>query len=1343
MAGDVPPEGETGGKSTSDVDVKRAFERLQTLAQERQQIFAGTQKIYDRLTEELKPNNVGHFQYDMDRIVKLQDNMDSLHREIIQLNPRVPEKYRVAIEKKENAFEAIVHAAQVLYLSTREKANSGPNAKPNPSGAQSTVKPHIKLPKLELPKFSGKITEWSAFHSLFDVSIHQAATLSDIEKFQFLISKLDGEARQLVGTLELTGENYNAAYEALCTRYNNRRRHIHHHLSSLLDLPDIQHDSALPSLLCNIQEHINALTALGHNKDSYILLLTTVLLRKLPFRLRRRLEDARDDATTYPTFEELERFLQAECSQLDNYNTATKDQKTEPKFHRAKPETSRHFMATEGKGKDEGPKCPLCPQTHPIYVCKDFKKLPIENRAEKINQWRRCTNCLSDSHSSARGCPSKRCCKICQQSHHTLLHKPQPSFMSTQEPSINLASPNRQDTSKGSATLLGTAIVGVKLPNGTIVPVRTVIDSAAMSTFITAKCVKRLGLKYKAYQSQVLGLGDKELTFFGDASLTLIPINKRGPELKTQVEILLSITEKLPTQPIGADVMQRWRHLQLADPNYQDPSEIELLIGAELFPYIYTGNKILTDTQGCALESIFGWVITGKISIPATEPQKKRTLISTEGAALNQMLTKFWEVEEPEARVARNPEDERCEELFVKLHYRLPSGRFVVPLPLKTENPVLENSFWLAKHRLESVERKLRRDKALKSAYVDFMNEYENLGHMELSKTTAQAAYYLPHHGVITTKLRVVFDASMKTSSGISLNDVLHTGPKLQADIVQTLLKFRTYKVAMAADICKMFRQILIRPEDRKYQHILWRQDESEPIREYELCTVTYGMAASPFLTNRVLKQLAKEEWAEFPEACKSLSEDIYIDDWLFGHVSIPRAIQLRDAAIELLKKAGCELAKWASNSPEALEGIEDCNMATPLEFGQDNANSLGVLGVRWTPQSDTFSYKPMEFSRVCTKRAILSNIARIYDPMGWVTPCVLAAKIIIQKLWISGVGWDEPIAHTLADLWLSLLDELHWLTALKIPRLIMNPHLQLITLVGFCDGSESGYGATIFVLSRNEHGIESHLFMAKSKVAPTKPLSVPRLELCGALTLSKLFTIAFTVFSRTEYKIEYFLGLSDSTTVLSWLTTPAFKLKTYVANRVDKILDVVPSVAWGHVSTKDNPADLASRGVLPQRLVNNSLWWTGPEWLQTERKNWKVTSVHSIKETDLPDLKTEKITFMALKQQDNFITRFSEYSRLRIGTAWCRRLFANRKKWISGELQVTGPLTHEELSEATVTLVKLVQSMEFHDDIESIKRGKPTSHRLAPLNPFLDSHGILRVGGRLSPNPAARDVAH
>ncbi|XP_072153679.1 uncharacterized protein [Bemisia tabaci] len=600
MPGDEFPEksnpgSDKGPGQTPKEEAQQAYSSLLVLVDHRADIFAAVQKIFDKINREISPNNVGQFLFSMDRIVKLQEKMDGVRQEMIRLNQKLSEKYRVSLDKQQEQFDGLIENCQALYLINKEKAEATKSSTARtgvPSNhGENKVEHQVKLPRLELPKFSGKLRDWSAFHSLFETSIHKSKSLSNMEKFQYLISRLEGEAKQLVGTLELTAENYIVAWDALCLRYNNERRHIHYHLSSLLELPDAPQNTALPGLLSKVREHMNALTALKRNENEYALLLTTVIIQKLSFGIRRRFEDSREDSTKYPEFKELESFLQGECAQLDNYKSKFNNDPA-PKNTYNKGGNSRNFVSIGPKehngkktNKNRNQKCALCSENHPLYWCEDFKNLPVDSRIAKVKSWNRCKNCLSDTHSDARNCKCKYTCKICREPHHTLLHIPEKSFVATssgcerdsQNPSISCVNVNLPAQVKGSkdhSILLGTALVGLKLSNGHFETVRAVIDSAAMSTFITKTCAQRLGLKINEYHAEVSGLGNQNLKFWGDVDISIKPLHQQRPVLTTKAEVLTIITDQLPTTPLNPEIVQQWQHLTLADRAMASPLKL-------------------------------------------------------------------------------------------------------------------------------------------------------------------------------------------------------------------------------------------------------------------------------------------------------------------------------------------------------------------------------------------------------------------------------------------------------------------------------------------------------------------------------------------------------------------------------------------------------------------------------------------------------------------------------------------------------------------------------------------------------------------------------------------------
>jgi hypothetical protein len=306
-----------------------------------------------------------------------------------------------------------------------------------------------------------------------------------------------------------------------------------------------------------------------------------------------------------------------------------------------------------------------------------------------------------------------------------------------------------------------------------------------------------------------------------------------------------------------------------------------------------------------------------------------------------------------------------------------------------------------AERRLHAIECRLEQDPDLKSQYHNFMKEYEELGHMEPIKSQEgrNTCYYLPHHPVFketssTTKTRVVFDGSAKTSNGVSLNDI-QVGPTVQPDLYSIVLWFRTQQVCFTADIAKMYGQIVVHPHDRDLQRILWIYSTEDPIQEYRLTTVTYGTASAPFLATPCLKKLADDNQCHYPRAAEVLNNDFYVYDLPSGTSTVEEAIKLQQEVSTLLQTAGLQLRKWASNHTAFLDIIPKELQEKQQTLSLDKEDGVATLGLLWNPRSDKLQVRPntqmQTDSTVSTKRKVLATTASIFDPLGLLSPAVIA----------------------------------------------------------------------------------------------------------------------------------------------------------------------------------------------------------------------------------------------------------------------------------------------------------------------------------------------------------------
>ncbi|KAH8314302.1 hypothetical protein KR074_012459, partial [Drosophila pseudoananassae] len=540
--------------------------------------------------------------------------------------------------------------------------------------------------------------------------------------------------------------------------------------------------------------------------------------------------------------------------------------------------------------------CALCGGwSHIMSACPRFLSMPPEIRLGEARRLGLCRKCLQTGH-HMRECLAASC-RSCGRRHHSLLHFLEPQASSGQPlvgpPTSAIAevaepvasSPSTANAlvaqgHSGDISLLATANIFVRSRAGSLVPCRALLDSGSQVHVITSRLASQLQLRrYKSFMA-VSGIGDTGFATDGFSVDVLLRSHCSEYSALVNAVIAANITD---LQPSSLDVSS-WNipgNLSLADPEFFRPQRIDLLIGASLFyELLCVGQIKLSAGLPLLQKTRLGWVVCGGGS-----HVQRRSLVSTahkdvpESATmlddqLDSLLRRFWEVEDCSDSILLSPEQELCEGHYQKNTVVLPSGRFEVRLPFKSDPSVLGNSFEVAKRRFLSLEKRLSRDPNLKKMYVEFMEEYESLGHMSPTSNDVLATphYVIPHQCVLrpqstSTKLRVVFDASCKTSTHKCLNDLLMVGPTIQEELYSILLRFRLNRFALIADIKKMYRQVMVNEADRRYQLIVWRKDPSESLKLCKLNTVTYGTAPAPFLAIRCLKRLSESVKNTFPRA--------------------------------------------------------------------------------------------------------------------------------------------------------------------------------------------------------------------------------------------------------------------------------------------------------------------------------------------------------------------------------------------------------------------------------------------------------------------------------------------
>ncbi|XP_055527072.1 uncharacterized protein LOC129719702 [Wyeomyia smithii] len=443
-------------------------------------------------------------------------------------------------------------------------------------------------------------------------------------------------------------------------------------------------------------------------------------------------------------------------------------------------------------------------------------------------------------------------------------------------------------------------------------------------------------------------------------------------------------------------------------------------------------------------------------------------------------------------------------------------------------------------------------------------------------------------------------------------------------------------------------------------------------------------------------------------------------------------AIQLRTELANMLGKGGFVLRKWSFNELAVLQGLDETQIATKSTVHFSPNETIETLGICWEPEADCLRFESNAASEVWppTKRSILSSIARLYDPLGIIAPIVIRAKILMQELWQLSCEWDDPVPEPVQRKWKELHAELPEISSYRVKRYAFLPH-SAIQLHTFADASEMAYGACSYVRCEDAEGnVQIRLLASKSRVAPLKSLTVPRLELCAAVLASHLHARVKDAIDTCVVK-SYFW--SDSAVTLHWLRSPPNMWQTYVAHRVAEIQHFTSGCRWSHIFGKENPADIVSRGFLV-----NDLWKYGPAWLTYSERDWPVSVLPTVPENQLECKVVSAIsTTLPVPLVHPWFLRWSSYTKMVHVIAYCMRFVVNIRDKTRTQPQpmmsdVSKALSVEQIRKANLFLIRQVQDEAFHHEMKYIERNRSISPG-SKIRPFVDEERVLRVGGRLS----------
>jgi len=360
-----------------------------------------------------------------------------------------------------------------------------------------------------------------------------------------------------------------------------------------------------------------------------------------------------------------------------------------------------------------------------------------------------------------------------------------------------------------------------------------------------------------------------------------------------------------------------------------------------------------------------------------------------------------------------------------------------------------------------------------------------------------------------------------------------------------------------------------------------------------------------------------------------------------------------------------------------------------------------------------------------------------VFDPLGFLSPFVITLEMLFQTLCTDKVKWDKPLPGKFQPKWDSTLHDLTLLSSIRIPRCLIRTLPKSTYLHGFCDASERAYAAVLYLSSTYENGvIDVKLICAKTRVSPTKPQTIPRLELLGAVILARLVHTVLPLLPPLSGTALW----TDSMTVLHWVRNRK-NWKQYVQHRVNEIRELTDSNSWNHCPGTQNPADLPSRGLTATELLGSPLWWNGSPFIaqiQIELPNFTddmpVEAQAELAKT--PTNVTRVLTNQEITEHDGVhllidCTKYSDLGRLLRVTAYALRFVCALRSSTSYRHHL---LRAKEITSAEILWIKGIQRVAFHHELQYLK--KPAGARpllISQFNLFVDTNGLLRCVGRLN----------
>ncbi|KAF1394225.1 hypothetical protein PFLUV_G00024320 [Perca fluviatilis] len=662
---------------------------------------------------------------------------------------------------------------------------------------------------------------------------------------------------------------------------------------------------------------------------------------------------------------------------------------------------------------------------------------------------------------------------------------------------------------------------------------------------------------------------------------------------------------------------------------------------------------------------------------------------------------------------------------------------YATPLLWKRDLPPLVAPKELVMAQLRGTEKRLASDPEKAASYnmeISYLFEAGYVKKIPMEEVATSSGWYIPHHMVHHNgKNRIVFNCSF-SYKGISLKDYHLPGPVLGATLLGVLLRFREHPFVISSDIKGMFHQVRLLPKDKPLLRFLWREmRRNDPPDICQWQVLPFGTTSSPCCATFALQKHVANHTEAGDKLRTSVEQCFYVDNCLQSLRTADEARQLMDDLRHFLAEDGFELRQWASNCPSIISHLpsEFRSQSSELWFNQDTTDpEERTLGLLWHWQSDILGYKhgQLETDTQPTMRGIYRILAKQYDPLGFIVPFTTRAKILVQRLWDQKHEWDDTdLPHDLLQEWFSWVEELPQLARITLPRCYTTAELDANTCKRsihiFCDASEKAYGSVAYLRTENSGLIQVAFIAARSRVAPKRQLSIPRLELSVALTGAQLASV---LKRELTLNVQSYIYWTDSMTVLTWLQSESCKYKVFVGTRIAEVQELSDAGTWRYVESQRNPADDLTRGKTLTQLAEHTHWFQGPAFLWQPETYWPEKPSKS--SADAPE-ELRKQTFCGATAVDSGpsqldVSQYSTFQELLEAVA-CQ---------LHGAALGTHSLSANNSGKLNwIFFVEL--SLSFPDDMAQLQAANPvsTNSRQVTLAPELDTDTqLIRVGGRL-----------